>query len=396
MHNKLWLGLLWLFLSELVFAAVLDKTKITDISLSQDSQAVRIAIQLDALTQYKVFTLNHPDRLVVDFFNTQSRVELKQLPLLSPMSSVRSGKLSEDGLRLVFDLQKPISENHFFLAEDKRLVIDVKETNSKKENSISLAQEPKVVLPSHSAKRDIVIVIDPGHGGKDPGAIGRHGTREKDVVLAISKRLQAEVNRIPGMRAVLTRKGDYYISLRERLRLARRYKADMFVAIHADAFNNPYSMGSSVFALSLRGASSEAARWLAEKENYSELGGIKLEDKSDMLRSVLIDLSQTATISSSLQAGSSVLQELSALSRLHHPHVEQARFVVLKSPDIPSLLVETGFLSNAKEEQRLGDDYYQRRLAVALRTGIKNYFWQNPPRDTLFAAQRERRLSLNE
>lgn len=237
--------------------------------------------------------------------------------------------------------------------------------------------------------RDVVIVIDPGHGGKDPGAHGANGTYEKNVVLGISKKLQELINQQPGMRAVLTRRGDYFITLRERLRIARRAKGDLFVAIHADAFNNPHSSGASVFALSASGASSEAARWLAEKENYSELGGIPLSGKSDVLRSVLIDLSQTGIISLSLQLGSSMLKELGKITRLHHGAVEQARFVVLKSLDIPSVLVETGFISNAQEEQHLNDPAYQQKLAEAIFTGVHRYFQQYPPPGTRLAADKE-------
>lgn len=248
-------------------------------------------------------------------------------------------------------------------------------------------EKPKSV--SIKGIRDVIIVIDPGHGGKDSGAKGVNGTYEKNIVLAISKKLQQLIQQEPGMRAVLTRKGDYFISLRERLRIARKDKADLFIAIHADAFTNPNSSGASVFALSATGASSEAARWLAEKENYSELGGIPLTDKSDLLRSVLIDLSQTGIISLSLQLGHYLLKDMGKIARLHHGSVEQARFVVLKSLDIPSVLVETGFISNAQEEQRLSDPIYQAQLAEALFKGIRNYFKQYPPPGTRLAHQKD-------
>lgn len=248
-------------------------------------------------------------------------------------------------------------------------------------------KDTKTIMMAPSKTRDIVIVIDPGHGGKDPGASGTSGTHEKNVVLAISQRLAELINKQPGMHAVLTRQGDYFVTLRGRLNLARKDKADMFMAIHADAFPNNDATGASVFALSASGASSEAARWLAEKENYSELGGVSLGDKSDLLRSVLLDLSQTATISLSLQLGSSCLQELNRITNLHHAGVEQARFVVLKSPDIPSVLVETGFITNVSEEKRLNDVHYQQQLAVALSEGIRRYFMQNPPPGTVFAVK---------
>ncbi len=237
--------------------------------------------------------------------------------------------------------------------------------------------------------RPIVVVIDPGHGGKDPGTTGPLGVHEKDVVLAISRDLAQTLQKDPCFRAALTRSGDYFIPLRGRLAIARQDKGDIFVAIHADAYPDRYASGAAVFALSAHGASSEAARWLAEKENYSELNDVSLSglpDQSEVLRSVLIDLSQTATISSSLQLGTSLLQQLNKVGNLHYHRVEQAPFMVLKSPDIPSLLVETGFLSNPNEERRLRDPAYQQKMAQALYLGIRSYFLHNPPPNTLIAS----------
>ncbi|TAL62192.1 MAG: LysM peptidoglycan-binding domain-containing protein, partial [Legionella sp.] len=240
-----------------------------------------------------------------------------------------------------------------------------------------------------SPLRSVIVVLDAGHGGKDPGAKGPHRTQEKDVVLAITLKLKRLIDSQPGMRAVLTRNGDYYVGLRERLDIARKYNGDIFIAIHADAFNNPLSNGASVFALSQRGATSEAARWIAEKENYSELGGVNLgdlDDQNGVVRSVLIDLSQTATINSSLQMGGRVLSQLGQFARLHNTKVEQARFMVLKSPDIPSILVETGFISNPREEKNLTSSGYQDRISRAIFQGIKGYFWENPPHGTRIEA----------
>lgn len=253
------------------------------------------------------------------------------------------------------------------------------------------AQEPIKLR----GKRDIVIVIDPGHGGKDPGAIGRSGYQEKMVVLAIAKRLARAINRQSGFRAKLTRQGDYYIGLRERLMIARRAKADLFISIHADAFHNPASHGVSIFALSQRGATSEAARWLAHRENVSEtLGDEKLANKDQLLSSVLINLSQNHAIAESLKIGESMLVHFNSFSKLHHRHVEQAAFVVLKSPDIPSLLVETGFVSNHYEERRLATPWYQERVAHALMAGVKQYFLSNPPPGTLMAMRQARHLKF--
>ncbi len=243
--------------------------------------------------------------------------------------------------------------------------------------------------------REVMIVIDPGHGGKDPGAIGRSGHYEKTIVLAIAKRLARTINRQSGFRAKLTRQGDYYVGLRKRLSIARDAKADLFISIHADAFRNPASHGVSIYALSQRGATSEAARWLARRENISvTLGDEKLANKDHLLSSVLINLSQNHSIAESLKIGKSILAHFNSFAKLHYRHVEQAAFVVLKSPDIPSLLVETGFLSNRYEERRLASSWYQERIAHALMAGIKQHFMKNPPPGTLIAARRSKYLNF--
>ena len=226
----------------------------------------------------------------------------------------------------------------------------------------------------------ITIVIDPGHGGEDPGALGRSGTQEKDVTLAIARKLKERINREPNMRAVLTRDGDYFIPLQTRVEKARRVNADLFVSVHADAFIKPHARGSSVFALSERGATSVAARWLAKRENEADLiGGVNLDVKDRYLKQTLLDLSQTATINDSLKLGKAVLSELGEINTLHKAQVEQAGFAVLKAPDIPSILVETAFISNPEEESRLKSESYQAKMADALLQGIKRYFAKNPP-----------------
>ncbi|MDF1683944.1 MAG: N-acetylmuramoyl-L-alanine amidase [Legionellaceae bacterium] len=255
---------------------------------------------------------------------------------------------------------------------------------------VKKAPELKPIVAQHAPPkvlRDVVVVLDPGHGGKDPGALGVRKSQEKRIVLEIAKKLKKLIDRQPGMRAVLTRDGDYYLGLRERLNIARKHEGDVFVSIHADAFISSKSKGVSVFALSQRGATSEAAQWLAEKENHSELGGVDLsglDDENDLIRTVLIDLSQTATTTASVQMGSQVLTRLDHVTSLHSNKVEQARFVVLKSPDIPSILVETGFISNAKEEKNLNDPRYQARITQAMFEGLKKYFWNHPPHGTRF------------
>jgi N-acetylmuramoyl-L-alanine amidase len=244
------------------------------------------------------------------------------------------------------------------------------------------------VKPEHApaAARDLIIAIDAGHGGDDPGAIGKNGTREKDVVLAIARELSSRINAEPGMRAVLTRNGDYFIPLRERMQRARAQQADLFVSIHADSVLNRAIDGSSVYILSQRGASDEAARWLAERENASDLiGGVSLDDKDDVLASVLLDLSQSAALSASETAAESVLRELTRVGEVRKPQVQQARFMVLKSPDIPSMLVETAYISNPGEEQRLREHAHQAKLAEAIRAGLHDYFYANPPPGTHIA-----------
>lgn len=242
------------------------------------------------------------------------------------------------------------------------------------------------LLPSPT-QRPIIIIIDPGHGGKDPGTTGHFGVHEKNVVLTIGTDLFQLLQKDPRFHPVMTRAGDYFLTLRQRLSVARQNHGDVFIGIHADRFKDPYATGASVFALSAHGASSEAAHWLAQKENYSELGGVTLTDKSDLLRSVLLDLSQTATISASVQLGDALLQQLGAVGKLHSKAVDQAPFMVLKSPDIPSVLVETGFLSNTSEEERLRNPLYQQQIAQSLYNGIVNYFTSNPLPGTLLTAE---------
>lgn len=254
-------------------------------------------------------------------------------------------------------------------------------------------ETPKTIISSDSFSnkpRNIIVVIDPGHGGKDPGAIGRGGVKEKNITLAISKKLYTLINSEPGFTAKLTRDADYYITLRQRLAIARQYHADMFIAIHADKWRNKTAKGASVFALSERGATSEAAHWLATRENKSELrGGVTLGDKSQVLKSVLIDLSQSATIQSSLQIGHYLINSLAQITPMHVHRIEQAAFVVLKSPDIPSLLVETGFLSNPEEERELTNPIFQTRMAYAINAGLVHYYEEHPPRNSLLAKKRK-------
>lgn len=356
---------------------------------------------------HKVFILTKPHRVVVDIMPITSAVNVDRIALGNPLIlHVRSGHPNQQTLRLVFDMQKAVNVKtvqwHKPHGNEQGLRLDVLQKTgavvtlpSKQSAPSTLKSAAQKVtttkVPIHAqhapprSLRDVIIVIDPGHGGKDPGATGPMHSKEKNVVLAIALKLKQRIDKESGMRAVLTRKGDYYVGLRERMNIARRYNADIFVSIHADAFINKESNGASVFALSQRGATSEAARWLAEKENYSELGGVNLsglDDQNGVIRTVLLDLSQTATISASVEMGDRVLHKMDKVTRLHNHTVEQARFVVLKSPDIPSVLVETGFISNPREEKNLMSQSYQARLTQAIFEGLRYYFVDYPPQGT--------------
>lgn len=358
---------------------VLAATKLNNVTIKNSS----ITFSLDFAPSYKFFILKNPNRLVVDFSATTLNTKLPQQISSSIFKTLRWGE-SKTRLRLVFELantakfqSKVLGRNPYKLQLYTRVKPQTKSVPIISLNRSNLQQK----------LRNIIVVVDPGHGGKDPGATGPRGTHEKNVVLAISKDLQSMLDAQSGFHAELTRKGDYFIPLRQRLSIARKDHGDMFIAIHADAYRDRDAEGASVFALSLRGATSEAARWLARKENESELGHV-LQDKNNTLKSVLINLAQTASISTSLRIGSDIIGQLHKFAKLHHDRVEQAAFVVLKEPDIPSLLVETGFISNAKEESRLNDPDYQHRIAKALMLGIVNYFKDHPPRGTYIYAHK--------
>ena len=363
------ISLMACLMTSIAFALTLNAVDITEMG-----QKTELTFHLDAPNSPKIFKLKKPSRLVLDFPNTSLSPNLAR-QIFKGAYHIRIGQPNSNIVRVVIE---HAMEMHYQLqnthAGEFRILVEPMQSTP----AASTLMEHWI-----PAKQKIVVVIDPGHGGKDPGAFGYHRTPEKQVVLAIAKDLQQKINSQPHMQAVLTRDGDYFIDLRRRLDISRRYHPDLFVAIHADAFTNPKSHGASVFALSQRGATSEAARWLAEKENYSELAGVNLRDLDDqngMVRSVLIDLSQTATTSAGLKVGQNVLNHLASITSLHNPKVEQARFVVLKSPDIPSILVETGFISNPNEERRLASSGYQHQLSDAIFKGIRQYFTANPPR----------------
>jgi N-acetylmuramoyl-L-alanine amidase len=362
--------------------------KLIGLRILQTGSHTRLIFSLNKPFQYHCFTLIKPDRLIIDFSSTRLALPLQNLKFGHQIiKNIRTGiQQPNHNLRVVFELKQTLTPKPYILKPygrfGYRLVIDLlaKSQPLRKSKKVAIKQTSKKAL------RNVIIVIDPGHGGKDTGAPGQLGTYEKNVVLAIAKNLYALLKKQPGVDPRLTRSGDYFVPLRRRLRLARQGWTDMFIAIHADAYKNHASHGASVFALSQHGATSEAARWLAQKENYSELmGGVNLDDKSYLLRSVLIDLSQTATIRESLALGNNIMHSLSKVAKLHVNRVEQAPFVVLKSPDIPSLLIETGFISNRHEELLLRNPTYQKKIAQAIAHGILNYLHQHPPSNTTLA-----------
>ncbi|WP_328185729.1 N-acetylmuramoyl-L-alanine amidase [Marinobacter sp. OP 3.4] len=353
----------------------------------------RLVFDTRSQVRHTIFSLENPSRLVIDMEDTSLNADLDQLDLSdSPVRRIRSAPRNGNDLRVVLDLEKDIKPRSFLLEPNQqyghRLVVDLIQEDRESLDSLT----KPIVRDQTDSKRDIIVVIDAGHGGEDPGAIGPSGTREKDVVLAMARRLEALIDSQPGYDARLTRTGDYYIDLRRRILLARKHKADLFVSVHADAFRSPQPNGASVFALSQRGATSETARWLARSENRSDLiggeGGVTLGDKDDVLAGVLLDLSMTASINASVGVGGYILEELGGVTRLHKPGVEQAAFVVLKSPDIPSILVEAGFISNPREERNLTSSAHQEKIAQAVFEGIDAYFNNVPPPGTLLAWQK--------
>jgi len=362
-------------------------------------ESSRLVFDLDRGSDHKLFLLSSPNRLVIDIENSRLLKAMEGLPTESgPVKKVRSGMRNDKDLRIVLDLREAVEPKSFQLKpNDKyghRLVVDLyHKVKAKKQGGIKPVKINKPIYHATSSlksKRDIIVVVDAGHGGEDPGTIGHGGVHEKKVVLAIAKKLQALLKKEKGFKAKMVRTGDYYVGLRERTKHARKANADLFISIHADAFSSPRASGSSVFALSQKGATSEAARWLADKENASDLiggvGGVSLDDKEDLLAGVLLDLSMTASLSVSLELGQLVLNSMGGVGHLHKKRVEQAGFAVLKSPDIPSLLVETGFLSNPKEAKKLKSSSYQTQMAKAIFKGIKRYFQQSPPVGTLLAS----------
>lgn len=373
----------------------------------------RVTLEHNQPIEFTSLLVKDPDRLVIDLEGVEFNAVLQSLPskILDNdpyIKLIRAGRNRPGVVRLVIELKAEVKPQIFSLKPvgeyGHRLVLDlypaqpidplmalldqtkplpagtepVAEKPETKPEAKPTQQEDNATTPEVS--RLITIMLDPGHGGEDPGAIGQGGSHEKNVTLAVAKRLKAKIDAVPNMRAVLTRDGDFFIPLNQRVEKARRIRADLFVSVHADAFVKPTARGSSVFVLSENGASSSAARWLAKKENDADLiGGVNIRAKDPYLARTLLDLSQTATNNDSLKLGQAVLGELRHINTLHKGQVEQAGFAVLKAPDIPSILIETAFISNPEEEKRLNDEDYQERMAAAILKGLRRYFAKNPP-----------------
>ncbi len=406
-------ALVWLGPSQIAWGA-----KLLAVRMWPAEDYTRVTLESDEPLKVSHQLLNKPNRLVVDVEGIELTNTLKELVAKVKnndpyVAQVRVGQFQPKIVRLVFDLKESIQPQLFTLDPvgnyKHRLVFDLYPTvandplmelvkNSAKKSAALEAEDPiaafankdpssapsRPATPSEKDKpqhrRLLTIAIDPGHGGEDPGAIGRRGSREKDIVLAISRKLKEKIEREPDMRSYLTRDGDYFVPLHTRVNKARRVQADLFVSIHADAFVQPHAKGASVFVLSQQGASSTAARWLANKENSADMiGGLNIKSKDKQVAQLLLDMSTSAQIKDSLKLGDAVLKQIGSFAKLHKKNVEQASFAVLKAPDVPSILIETAFISNPEEEARLNDQEYQDQIAQGILKGIRNYFAKNPP-----------------
>ncbi|MGY4491570.1 N-acetylmuramoyl-L-alanine amidase [Pseudomonas sp. TE3610] len=382
---------------------------VRDARLWRSSDKLRVVFDLSGPVQFKTFTLQAPDRLIVDVAGAQLSGDLSHLNLAgTSVRAIRSGPFGHGDTRIVFDLKAPMQASAFLLGpqsgQGHRLVLDLMQPGvaaaapavaARAPEPVEQEAEKPVAASNFHPKRDIVVVVDPGHGGKDPGAIGGKGEREKDVVLSIAQLLARRLKREKGYTVHLVRNDDFYVPLRKRVDFARQRNADMFISVHADAAPRLTASGASVFALSENGATSATARMMADRENGADLIGaaslLNLKDKDPMLANVIIDMSMNATIASSLELGHTVLGSLADITTLHQKRVEQAGFAVLKSPDVPSILVETGFISNASDAQRLVTARHQQAVADRLFAGINTYFEKHPPSGSFVAWAQEQK-----
>ncbi|SDO32918.1 N-acetylmuramoyl-L-alanine amidase [Pseudomonas azotoformans] len=396
MHRRQLLNLLLASpLFTLPFAA--HATQISNARLWRSDDKLRLVFDLSGPVQYKTFTLSAPERLIIDLSGAGLSGDFSQLALKnSGITSIRSGHFGKGDTRIVLDLAAPMQLNSFLLppqdGQGHRLVLDL---TSATQAPRQIAAEPAPRVDKAHPKRDIIVVVDPGHGGKDPGAVGSKGQREKDVVLSIAQLLAKRLKREKGFDVKLVRNDDFFVPLRKRVEIAHKHNADMFISVHADAAPRITASGASVYALSEGGATSATARFMAQRENGADLLGatslLNLKDKDPMLAGVILDMSMNATIASSLQLGNSILGSLEGITSLHQKRVEQAGFAVLKSPDVPSILVETGFISNARDSARLVTARHQQAVADGLFEGLKKYFQKNPPMNSYMAWVQEQK-----
>ena len=361
-------------------------TNVKDIRLSSHDGYLRLVFDLDKSVDHSIFTLNKPERIVLDLKNTKmvhGMVDRDRAN--SKIRRIRSGVQNNDDLRVVFDLQHEVNPRSFIIGpyakSGHRLVLDLQTEKS----NPAVTKETR---PTKKQLRDVIIAIDAGHGGRDPGATGKNGTKEKTVTLQMAQRLQKKINQQKGMKAVLTRKNDRYMRLRDRIHKARDYHADMMISLHADSFPDPRARGSSIYALSVDGATSETAKLLAEKENAADMlfGDVNLAVEDEMVKEVLFDLSLTGNIQSSLDIGDEILKQIKHVNRVHKKQVQQAGFAVLKAPNIPSVLLEAAFISNPREEKNLKSSAHQKKVANAVSKGVANYFARKAPPGTWLSA----------
>jgi N-acetylmuramoyl-L-alanine amidase len=392
MHRRQVLNLI-LASAAFAYPFSVSATQIRQARLWRSEDKVRLVFDLSGPVRYKTFTLNAPERLIIDVSGASLSGDFSRLALDgSVIRSIRSGPFGLGDTRIVLDLSNPVLLNSFLLApqdgQSHRLVLDLVSTKPMPTSPKVPRETPQI---GAHPKRDIIVVVDPGHGGKDPGAVGAKGEREKDVVLSIAQLLAKRLKKEKGFDVKLVRNDDFFVPLRKRVEIARQHKADIFISVHADAAPRLTASGASVYCLSEGGATSATARFMAQRENGADLLGatslLNLKDKDPMLAGVILDMSMNATIAASLQLGSTVLGSLADITTLHQKRVEQAGFAVLKSPDVPSILVETGFISNARDSQRLVTARHQQAVADGLFKGLQRYFEKNPPVDSYLAWQ---------
>jgi N-acetylmuramoyl-L-alanine amidase len=396
MHRR---HLLNLILASAAFALPfsVSAAQIRNARLWRSDEKLRLVFDLSGPVRYRTFTLSAPERLIIDVSGANLSGDFSELALNGTViRSIRSGPFGQGDTRIVLDLSNPVLLNSFLLApqdgQSHRLVLDLVSAKTPPVSPMVPRETPKI---GAHPKRDIIVVVDPGHGGKDPGAVGAKGEREKDVVLSIAQLLGKRLKKEKGFDVKLVRSEDFFVPLRKRVEIARQHKADMFISVHADAAPRLTASGASVYCLSEGGATSATARFMAQRENGADLLGatslLNLRDKDPMLAGVILDMSMNATIAASLQLGNTVLGSLAGITTLHQKRVEQAGFAVLKSPDVPSILVETGFISNVRDSQRLVTARHQQAVADGLFEGLQRYFEKNPPIDSYLAWQQEQK-----